>query len=62
MASKEQKEGVVRVFDTLTASAVIGVVVGLAGYGAIIYRDIVLLAVATPVMLAFSWSLRRVSK
>jgi len=62
MASKEQKEGVARVFDTLTASAVIGVVVGLAGYGAIIHRDIVLLAVATPVMLAFSWSLRRVSK
>jgi len=58
MASKEQKEGVARVFDTLTASAVIGVAVSLAGYGAINLRDTLLLVAAVPAMLSFSWFLR----
>jgi len=61
MASKEQKEGVARIFDTLTASAVIGVAVSLAGYGAISLRDTLLLVAAVPVMLSFSWFLRRPS-
>jgi len=32
-ASKEQKEGVARVFDTLAASSIIAAVVGFTGHG-----------------------------
>jgi len=59
MASKEQKEGLARVFDTLAASSMIGVVVGVSGYGAINPWDIGLLGVAFLALLMFSWRLRR---
>jgi len=62
MAGKEQKEGVARVFDTLTASSVIAIVVGFAGYGAIRIRDIVLLCLLSLVLLGFAWLLRRPSQ
>jgi len=62
VASKEQKEGLARVFDTLAASALIASVVGLAGYGAISGRDIALLCALCPIILASAWRLRRPSK
>jgi len=62
MANKEQREGLARVFDTLSASSIIGIVVGLAGYGSISLRDIALLSVAILPMLMFSWFLRRTPK
>jgi|GEM_PF-1095186 len=62
VASKEQKEGVARVFDTITASSIIGAVVGIAGYGSVGVRDIVLLLAATPALLMFSWVLREAEK
>jgi len=58
MASKEQKEGIARVFDTITASSIIAAVVGMAGYGAIKERDIVLLCVLVPALFVCSWFLR----
>jgi len=61
-SSKEQREGIARVFDTVAASSIIGAVVGLAGYGAIKPRDIVLLLAAIPALLAFSWFLRGAKK
>jgi len=59
MASKEQKEGLARVFDTLSASSIIAIVVGLAGYGAIRVRDVALLCLLSPVLLGLAWLLRR---
>jgi len=59
MASKEQTEGLARVFDTLAASMIIAVAVGLAGYGDISGRDIVVLCVLCPIMLSSAWRLRR---
>jgi len=61
MVSKEQKEGLARVFDTLAASTIIAIVVGLAGYGAMDGRDIVLLCALCPIILASAWRLRRPS-
>jgi len=58
VASKEQKEGVARVFDTVAASSIIGAVVGMAGYGAIKPMDVALLLAAIPALLVFSWFLR----
>jgi len=39
MASKEQKEGVARVFGTLAASAIIGIAIGLSEHNVISARD-----------------------
>jgi len=59
MANKEQREGLARLFDTLTASAIIGVVVGLSGHTALTLREIIALGMACPVLLTFSFLLRR---
>jgi len=59
MASKEQKEGVARVLDTLAATSIIGAIASIAGYGNISGRDVLLLCLAIPCLFAFSWRLRR---
>jgi len=48
MASKEQKEGVARVFDTLCATAIIAASASIAGYGNISNNDVVLLCLISP--------------
>jgi len=58
MASKEQEEGVARVFGTLAASAIISIAIGLSEHNVISARDVVLLWTAFPVLLVFSWILR----
>jgi len=58
MASKEQKEGIARVFDTLAVSAIIGVTVGITGYSLISARDIIFLLSAIPALLILSWITR----
>jgi len=60
MAVKEQKEGIARVFDTLSATSIIAAVASLAGYGSIIARDVVLLCLAIPCLVTLSWHLRRI--
>jgi len=62
MASKEQKEGIARVFDTITASAMIGMVIGLSGHSDMTIREILSLAGLCPVLLISSWILRSPSK
>jgi len=59
MASKEQKEGLARVFDTVAASMIIAIAAGLAGYGEISGRDIAWLCVFCPLILSSTWRLRR---
>jgi len=48
MASKEQKEGIARVFDTLAASRIIAAVVGFSGHSIITVAQIVALCVLAP--------------
>lgn len=52
--AREQYEGLARFFDTLAASATIGVIVGHAGYSALKTIEIVLLYLACPTMLSLS--------
>jgi len=59
MAGKEQKEGVARVFDTLAASAIIGVAVGASGHSIVSLLEIGLMCTVCPVLLGCSWLLRR---
>jgi len=47
MAIKEQKEGIARVFDTISATSIIAAVASIAGYGGIIARDVVLCCFAS---------------
>jgi len=58
MASKEQKEGVARVFDTLSATAIIAASASVAGYGSIAV-NVVLLCLIAPFLLTLSWRIRR---
>jgi len=62
MASKEQKEGVARVFDTITASAIIGMAIGLSGHSDMTIREILSLAGLCPILFTSSWILRSPSK
>jgi len=57
-ASKEQKEGVARVFDTLAASSVIGAVLGITGHGVMSLLEIGCLLMLTPILLTSGWFLR----
>jgi len=59
MASKEQKEGIARVFDTICATSIIAAAASIAGYGSINTRDVVLLCLIFPFLIALSWRLRR---
>jgi len=59
MASKEQREGIARVFDTISATAIIAASASIAGYGSIVAKDVVLLCLIAPFLLALSWRIRR---
>jgi len=61
-ASKEQREGVARVFDTLAASSVIGAALGITGHGVMTVLEIGCLLVLTPILLASGWFLRGAGK
>lgn len=57
--SKEQREGVARFLDTLAAAATVGWVVGVEGYSEVSRMDLVLLFLVCPILLSFSWKIRR---
>jgi len=59
MLNKEQREGLARLFDTLTASALIGLVVGWSGHTDLSAWDIVALCGTSSILLTFSLLLRR---
>jgi len=59
MATKEQKEGVARVFDTIAATAIIAASASIAGYASIDTKDVILLCLIAPFLLSLSWRLRR---
>jgi len=59
MLNKEQREGVARLFDTLTASAVIGLVLGVTGHTDLTGWEIFALCNTCPPLLALSLLLRR---
>jgi len=58
MATERQLDGVAHVGDTITASAVVGFILGLTGYSAVSVRDLILLFAVIPAMLINSWILR----
>jgi hypothetical protein len=57
--TKEQREGLARLLDTIAASAFVGGVVGLAGHSLISPMEVVVLFVVYPILLTFAWKLRR---
>lgn len=57
--SKEQVEGLARFFDTIAASAFIGAVVGHSGHSTLTGVEVAFLYAACPVILVFSFWLRR---
>jgi len=59
MLNKEQREGLARLFDTLSASALIGLVVGWSGHTDLTQREIVALCGTSVILLIFSLLLRR---
>jgi len=59
MLNKDQRDGLARLFDTLTASAVIGLVVGSTGHTDLTWREILALCLICPLLLSFSLLLRR---
>jgi len=61
MASKEQKEGVARVLDTLAASSIIALAVSMTGYAVMTRTHEIMLSFLAGWLLAFSWRLRRPS-
>jgi len=61
MASKEQKEGVARVLDTLTASSIIGAALSVSGHAVMTKAHEITLCALAAMFLAFSWILRRPS-
>jgi len=61
-ASKEQKEGVARVFDMLGASSIIGAVAGVTGHGVMTSLEMACLIVLAPILLAFAWVVRGTGK
>lgn len=56
--SKEQKEGIARVLDTLAVSALIGAVVGSTGHSPLSTAEIAFLFAGTPILLVFGYLLR----
>jgi len=62
MASKEQKEGVARIFDTLAASTIIGAIVGLSGHSVMSLLEVSLLCALCPALVSCGWLLRRPPK
>jgi hypothetical protein len=60
--SKEQKEGLARILDTLAISSLIGAIVGTAGYSQIAVRDIVLMFLICPILITFALLLRSPQK
>jgi len=61
MASKEQKEGVARVLDTLSASSIIGASLSVSGHTIMTRAHEFTLCLLAATFLAFSWILRRPS-
>jgi len=59
MLNKDQRDGLARLFDTLTASAMIGLVVGSGDHTDLTWREILALCAACPILLSFSLLLRR---
>jgi len=59
MLNKEQRKGLARLFVTLTASAAIGLVVGLSGHTDLIWRETLALCAICPLLLTLSLLLRR---
>jgi len=59
MLNKDQREGLARLFDTLTASAVIGLVVGWSGHTDLTELETAALCVSSSVLLTFSLLSRR---
>jgi hypothetical protein len=57
--TKEQKEGLARFLDSLSAAAFIGGVVGATGHSPLSVLEIGALFVTCPILLAISWQLRR---
>jgi len=58
MASKEQKEGIARVLDTLAASSIIGLGVSVSGHTVLRMDDIIVLCFLSAGLPAISWILR----
>lgn len=56
--NKEQIEGLARVSDGLVIAAILGAIVGAAGHSTLTNFELCLLAVATPILLLFSFILR----
>jgi len=59
MLNKEQREGVARLFDTLTASALIALVVGLSGHTDLTVLETIALCAIFPLLIGLSLILRR---
>jgi len=59
MLNKEQREGLARLFDTLTASAAIGLVLGVTGHTDLAGWEIFALCDISLFLLALSLLLRR---
>jgi len=61
MASKEQKEGIARVLDTLAASSIIGFTVSTTGYTVMTHAHEAILCLLSAAFIALSWRLRKPS-
>jgi len=59
MLNKEQREGLARLFDTLTASAMIGLVLGWSGHTDLTGLETAALYASSSILLTFSLLLRR---
>jgi hypothetical protein len=57
--SKEQKEGLARFIDAIAAASFVGAVVGATGHSPLSGLEIGVLFVACPILLTFSWILRK---
>jgi len=62
MASKEQLEGVARVFDALAVSSIVAASVGATGHGVMTSVEIISLVVLSPILMVTAWILRRPKK
>jgi hypothetical protein len=57
--SKDQKEGLARFVDAIAAAAFIGAVVGVTGHSPLNAWELGVLLAVWPILLAFSWKLRK---
>jgi len=57
VASKEQKEGIARVLDTLAASSIIGLGVNVSGHTVLNVNDIIVLCFLSAGLPAIAWIL-----